>query len=92
MDPQTKSHIFNQFKKNKSFCISEQDIPKIFQELMIFEDTSTSNKDWIQSASETDVPAFVRFSLEQEDRVFIRIIGPNRFRQAVILARIHEGN
>lgn len=63
IDPQIKSNIFNQMKKNKSFCICEQDIPRIFQELMIFEDTNTSNKDWIQTTSETDTPSFVRFSL-----------------------------
>lgn len=56
---------------------------------MVFEDTSTSNKDWIQNTSETDIPSFVKFHLSQEDRVFIRVVGPNRFRQAIILARIH---
>ena len=34
----------------------------------------------------------MKFNLSQEDRVFIRVVGPNRFRQAIILARIHEGN
>lgn len=58
---------------------------------MIFEDTNTSNKDWIQTSSESDVPAFVKFTLTREDRVFIRVVGPNPFRQSVILARIHEG-
>jgi len=67
----------------------DQDISRIFQEVMVFEDTNTSNKDWIQNTSESDIPAFVKFNLTEEDRVFIRVVGPNRFRQAIILARVH---
>lgn len=51
VDPQIKSYIFNQLKKHKSFCICDQDISRIFQEVMVFEDTNTSNKDWIQNTS-----------------------------------------
>ncbi len=59
---------------------------------MIFQDTSTANKDWIENNSESDIPEYIRFSLTERDRVFIRVIGPHRLRQSLILARIHEGD
>lgn len=39
IDPTDRSRIFQSFKNNKSFCISAQDIPRIFETLILFDGT-----------------------------------------------------
>ena len=47
VDPIDRKKIFDSFKQNKSFCVSANDVPRIFDSLILFDGTEISNKDWI---------------------------------------------
>ena len=53
--------------------MSEGDIPRMFSEILVFENTFSLNKDWEDSVSKNNYPSFMQFELQQRDKVFLRV-------------------
>ena len=51
-----------------------------------------SNKDWLESYSESGYPSFSRFSVPEKDQVFIRVTTKQKIKQSLILCRITSEN
>lgn len=47
-----------------------------------------SNKDWLESYSESGYPSFSRFSVTEKDQVFIRVTTKQKIKQSLILCRL----
>lgn len=73
--------------QNKSFFVSSNDVPRIFDHLIAFDGTDILNKEWIQQESETLYPSFSTFEVNSQDRVFIRVTTPDHIRTSMILAK-----
>lgn len=77
---------------NHSFTVLDKEIYRIFDGLIVYEDTETMNKDWLENYSESGYPSFCRFKLKTKDSVFLRITTKQRVRQSLILCRVAPGN
>ena len=53
--------------------MGEADIARVFTELLIFEDTFSLNKDWINAQSRNEYPSFISFELKKKDKIFLRV-------------------
>ena len=86
IDLSARSPIFNSMKNNRSFCMEQDDISRIFSDILIFENKNFANKDWIENVSTNGVTSFSQFFLKQKDQVYIRITTKNNISQSLILA------
>lgn len=64
VSPAQKNSIYMQVKNNQSFCMSQNDIGKHFEELLVFPNMDINNKDWIQNDSENGFPSFTTFEVK----------------------------
>ena len=83
----TRSRINASLKTNHSFCMSASDVTKIFEDVRIFENNFSMNKDWVSGLSKNGVPALAHFDLKVRDKVFIRVSAQEKISHSVILAR-----
>lgn len=60
-------------KDNHSFVVVDTEIYRVFEHLIVYQDTETTNKDWLESFSESGYPSFNKFQLKERDEVFIRV-------------------
>ena len=67
--------------------MSESDLVKLFDEIMLFENSVSLNKDWMDGVSRNKYPSFNRFKLTKADKVYLRVTAQENIRQSLILAK-----
>ena len=55
--------MYRHLKTNQSFLISEADIGRHFEELLVFESMDINNKDWCDHESTNNFPSFTSITV-----------------------------
>ena len=74
-------------QRNHSFCLPDYEISNFFDQLLVYEDEQTLDKDWLVNVSETGYPSFSKFSIDKEGEIFLKISTSQYIRQRVILGK-----